>query len=64
MQNRLAHLKIAGGQQRHRSAVKDPTDGIVDLGAPVQVPTPVGFAELQLGRVPSLSKDKRLPIVR
>jgi radical SAM superfamily enzyme YgiQ (UPF0313 family) len=64
MQNRLAHLKIAGGQQRHRTAVKDPTDGIVDLGAPVQVPTPVGFAELQLPRVPSLSREKRLPIVR
>jgi len=51
MQNRLAHWKIAGGHQRHRTAIADKT-------TPAQVPTPVGFAELQT------PKGVRLPIVR
>ena len=61
MQNRLAHHKIAGGQQRHR------TEGGEGLratgGAPAQVPTPVGFSELQMPQMPRI-RNGRLPILR
>jgi radical SAM superfamily enzyme YgiQ (UPF0313 family) len=58
MQNRLAHWKIAGGQQRHRSGV-EPTR-VPTGGAPAQVPTPVGFPEMQ----PPNLRSARLPILR
>ncbi len=62
MQNRLAHWKIAGGQQRHRTAGGADTTRFTG-GAPAQSPTPVGFPELSL---PSIGREKksRLPIVR
>lgn len=63
MQNRLAHWKIAGGKQRHRTSSatdhrgSDSSATLPTGGAPVQVPTPVGFPEIQLPRRP------RLPII-
>lgn len=64
MQNRLAHVKIAGGKQRHLSGVADVTDDAARQASfraaghtPAQVPTAVGFSELQLPRA-------RLPLVR
>jgi hypothetical protein len=66
MQNRLAHLKIAGGKQRHLTSaayVRDEPIRDVPLsatgGAPAQVPTPVGFPAMQMPRA-----SLRLPLVR
>src|SRR5690606_27300808 len=59
MQNRLAHLKIAGGKQRYRSNVEPASSPFASDGTvPAQVPTPVGFPELQPPRA------VRLPLVR
>jgi radical SAM superfamily enzyme YgiQ (UPF0313 family) len=60
MQNRLAHWKIAGGKQRHRSGVEYAHAPVPTGRAPTQVPTPVGFAEIQPPRV----RTARLPIIR
>ncbi len=64
MQNRLAHTKIAGGRQRHRTegggadAMHQAMRAIADVtGTPVQSPSPVGFGELQVPRT-------RLPLVK
>ena len=64
LQNRLAHTKIAGGRQRHRTAAGHTMDVANDaMAAPVQSPTPVGFAEMQTpGR--GLADAVRLPIVK
>ncbi len=60
MQNRLAHWKIAGGQQRHRTDGADISTRVTG-GAPAQVPTAVGFPEMQM---PHLRGKSRLPILK
>jgi radical SAM superfamily enzyme YgiQ (UPF0313 family) len=61
MQNRLAHWKIDGGKQRHWTMGAETSTRFTG-GAPAQVPTPVGFPEMQL---PHLRRDgkSRLPIL-
>ena len=64
LQHRLAHTKIAGGRQRHRTA-GDHQRGAsrISGSAPVQAPTPVGFAEMKPpGR--ALDEAVRLPIIK
>ncbi|MCA9620439.1 MAG: B12-binding domain-containing radical SAM protein [Myxococcales bacterium] len=56
MQNRLAHHKIAGGAQRHRTERSESTGP--NVGAPLQTPTPVGHAGLRGGA------GLRLPLLR
>lgn len=65
MQNRLAHYKIAGGQQRHLTKGRDAHAMHVTGGAPAQVPTAVGFPEMQLPHFRGGGRVKgRLPILK
>jgi radical SAM superfamily enzyme YgiQ (UPF0313 family) len=63
MQNRLAHLKIGAGRQRHRSELDGAAVGS-ELrgtgGAPAVAPTDVGFPEMQM---PQPARN-RLPILK
>ncbi|MBK8251317.1 MAG: B12-binding domain-containing radical SAM protein [Polyangiaceae bacterium] len=62
MQNRLAHIKIAGGQQRFRSGVQ-----IVDDSPPPDAPLPIDVVDSRLETIRSRpdAKDQRrvLPVV-
>ncbi len=64
MQNRLAHRKIAGGQQRHRTVGATAASTRFTGGAPAQVPTPVGFSELQVPHIRVPDRKSRLPILK
>jgi radical SAM superfamily enzyme YgiQ (UPF0313 family) len=60
MQNRLAHWKIAGGQQRFRSGQPEDRQPGQRQSAAAQAPTPVGFSEFQPPKIAGV----RLPIFK